>query len=140
MTAAELLTSGSGIVLVAMTLIQISPIKVNPWTALAKAIGRAINGELIEKVDQQGRDIQSLRREVGEQSAVSCRARILRFGDEVAHGTRHSKDHFDQILHDITEYEKYCKANPDFINNMTALTSARIKEIFSKCLEDNDFL
>ena len=34
MTAAEVLTGG-GIVLVAMTLIQISPIKLDPWSAIA---------------------------------------------------------------------------------------------------------
>lgn len=140
MTAAELLTSGGGILLVAMTLIQFSPIKVDPWSALAKAIGKAINKEVIDKVDKLDRDLQTVRKEAAEQAAVNCRARILRFGDEVMHGVRHSKDHFDQVLHDITVYERYCEANPDFENNMTALTSARIKEVFSKCMEKNDFL
>lgn len=140
MTAAELLTSGGGILLVAMTLIQISPVKVDPWSALAKAIGKAINKEVIDKVDKLDRDLQTVRKEAAEQAAVNCRARILRFGDEVMHGVRHSKDHFDQVLHDITVYERYCEANPDFENNMTALTSARIKEVFSKCMEKNDFL
>ena len=32
-----------------LTLVQIAPIKVNPWTAIGKAIGRAINGDVIEK-------------------------------------------------------------------------------------------
>ncbi len=48
MTMEEIATGG-GILLVAMTLIQIAPIKLNPWSALAKAIGRAINGEVIAK-------------------------------------------------------------------------------------------
>ena len=34
------------------TLIQISPIKVDPWTWLARKVGRAINGELMEKFDR----------------------------------------------------------------------------------------
>lgn len=140
MSMAELLTGGGGVILVAMTLIQISPVKVNPWSSLAKAIGRAINGELIQKVDKLDRDLQTVRKEAAEQAAINYRARILRFGDEVIHGVHHTKDHFDQALHDITEYERYCKKNPDFENNMTALTSARIKEIYSKCLEENDFL
>ena len=40
MTAAEVLTGG-GIILVAMTLIQIAPIKLDPWSAIARAVGRA---------------------------------------------------------------------------------------------------
>ena len=47
MTAAEVLTGG-GIILVAMTLIQIAPIKLDPWSAVARAIGRAINKDVIE--------------------------------------------------------------------------------------------
>ncbi|MEG1593364.1 MAG: hypothetical protein RR350_03060 [Oscillibacter sp.] len=140
MTTAELLTGGGGALLVAMTLIQISPLKINPWSALAKAVGRAINGEVISKVDKLGQDLQTVRHEAVEQAAINYRARILRFGDEIMHDVRHSKDHFDQTLHDITEYERYCKANPDFENNMTALTAARIKKIYSQCLEENDFL
>ena len=56
MTAAEIATGG-GILLAVLTVIQIAPIKINPWSALAKAIGRAINGEVIAKVDQLERDL-----------------------------------------------------------------------------------
>ena len=37
MTAAEVLTGG-GIILVAMTLIQIAPIKLDPWSAVARDV------------------------------------------------------------------------------------------------------
>ena len=52
MSLEEILLGGGGVLLAAMTLIQVAPIKVNPWSAVAKAIGRAINGEVIAKVDQ----------------------------------------------------------------------------------------
>lgn len=140
MSLTEILTSGGGACLLIMTLIQLSPVKINPWTAIARAVGRAINSEMIEKVDKLDKDLQTVRKEAAEQVAINCRVRILRFGDEVMHGVRHSKDHFDQILHDITEYERYCEENPEFENNMTTLTSTRIKEVFSKRMEKNDFL
>ena len=47
MTIAQLLTSGGGVFLVLVTLIQIAPIKLNPWTAIARAIGRAINKDVL---------------------------------------------------------------------------------------------
>ena len=59
MTMEEIATGG-GILLAAMTLIQIAPIKLNPWSALAKAIGRAINGEVITKVDRLERELHSI--------------------------------------------------------------------------------
>lgn len=32
-----------------LTLIQIAPVKVDPWSWIAKKVGRAINGEVLEK-------------------------------------------------------------------------------------------
>lgn len=61
-------------------------------------------------------------------------------GDETIHGVRHTKEHFDQILRDITNYEQYCKDHPRFENNTTVLTSQRIKDIYEDCLAKADFL
>lgn len=139
MTMEEIATGG-GILLVAMTLIQIAPIKLNPWSALAKAIGRAINGEVIAKVDRLERELLDMKENQEERDAINCRARILHFGDETIHGVRHTKEHFDQILRDITTYERYCDDHPNFENNTTVLTSQRIKDIYEDCLKTKDFL
>lgn len=139
MTMEEIATGG-GILLAAMTLIQIAPIKLNPWSALAKAIGRAINGEVITKVDRLERELLGMKENLEERDTISCRARILHFGDETIHGVRHTKEHFDQILRDITTYERYCDDHPNFENNTTVLTSRRIKDIYEDCLKTADFL
>lgn len=139
MTMEEIATGG-GILLVAMTLIQIAPIKLNPWSALAKAIGRAINGEVIAKVDRLERELLDMKENQEERDAISCRARILHFGDETIHGVRHTKEHFDQTLRDITTYERYCDDHPNFENNTTVLTSQRIKDIYEECLKTKGFL
>lgn len=139
MTGQEILLSSGGLVLL-LTLIEIAPIKINPWRALGRGIGKAINGEVLDKVSQLEADVQKIRDEIGEQAAVNCRARILRFGDEVLHGGEHTKEHFDQILRDIDAYEKYCGDHPDFSNNVTGLTSERIKHVYMKRLNENDFL
>lgn len=140
MSINELVAGGGGAVLVLLTLIQIAPIEVNPWSAIAAAIGHAINGEVISKVDQLGDELQSLRSISDEREAVAARIRILRFGDEIYQGTMHSKEHFDQTLDDITEYEQYCAAHPDFKNDMTVITVQTIKETYQKCLEKHNFL
>ena len=59
---------------------------------------------------------------------------------ETIHGVRHTKEHFDQILRDITSYERYCDDHPHFENNTTVLTSQRIKDIYEDCLAKADFL
>ena len=115
-----------------MTLVQLSPIKIDPWTWLAKKIGHAINGDVIAQLNE-------LKTAFEERAAKDARIRILRFGDEILHGIHHSKEHFDQILQDITEYEQYCKDHPEFKNKMTVLTTKHIMETYSACFEERSF-
>lgn len=122
------------------TVIEVAPIKVHPWKWLGRWIGRAINGELMEKVDQLEQDIKQLDHDAGERNAKAARARVLRFGDELIHDVRHSKEHFDDILQDITEYEKYCDEHPEFENDRMQLTALKIKDTYKKCWEEHSFL
>lgn len=140
MSINELVAGGGGAVLVLLTLIQIAPIELNPWSAIAAATGRAINGEVITSVNELRNELQSLRYISDEREAKAARIRILRFGDEIYQGTMHSKEHFDQTLDDITDYEQYCATHPDFKNDMTAITVQTIKETYQKCLEKHNFL
>lgn len=135
------LTAGTAVIVAFLaTIIQIAPIKINPWSALARAIGRAINGEVIEKVEKLETSVEALNNKVDESTAKTARARILRFGDEIIHGVRHSKEHFDDILDDMTDYEHYCREHPDFKNDKTGLTSALIKDTYKECLKNHDFI
>lgn len=140
MNLEEIFLGGGGLLLAALTLIEIAPVKVDPWSAIGRALGRAINGELMAKVDRLEEELKGMKEDQEERDAISCRSRILHFGDETIHGVRHTKEHFDQILRDITSYERYCEAHPRFENNSTVLTAQRIKDIYEDCLKSADFL
>lgn len=140
MTLKELLTGGGSALLILATFLQIAPIKINPWSFIAKKIGKALNGEVVEKVDRLEKNIKNLRVECEEREATKCRARILRFGDEILHNVRHSKEHFDQILLDITAYEQYCNTHPNFKNNVAIATINRINREYDECANNNGFL
>ena len=140
MAVQDLLLPCGGLLIALLTLIQIAPIKINPWSAIAKALGRAINKEMMDKLESLDKEMKQLRDATALESALNCRVRIIHFGDETLHGQKHTKEHFDQILRDIDKYEHYCSTHPEFENNVTVLTSARIKEIYRKRLADGDFL
>lgn len=131
---------GAACVVALMSLIQISPIKINPWTAIGRWIGRAINGELIEKVNNLERQLEIVEAKHDESEAKSARVRILRFGDELYQGKKHSKEHFDNILDDITEYDTYCREHPDFKNERTKVTESVILNQYRECTEKHSFL
>lgn len=131
---------GGGALLILMTLIQITPIKLNPWSWIGRIIGRLINGEVLEKVDALSEDVKRNKNDDDEQWASLSRTHILRFGDELLHNVKHSKEHFDQVLLDIKKYEEYCDSHPNYLNNVAHATIQRIKKTYQECLEKNDFL
>ena len=51
MTIQELLAGGGGLVLLLLTLVQIAPVKINPWSALAKTVGKAVNADISSRLD-----------------------------------------------------------------------------------------
>lgn len=127
-------------VLVLTTLIEITPIKINPLSWIAKVVGRAINKELVEKVDLMDKKIVNLEEKSEERDATLCRTRFLRFGDEIMHGIPHSKEHYDQTLADIDTYETYCKTHPNYLNNVAKVTIHHIKNKYEEHLRDDSFL
>lgn len=137
-----------------LTLIEITPIKFNPWSGIAKWLGRAFNKEIIEKMDNLQSEINllkdsvadvkldmtSFREDEDERNATACRTRILRFGDEILHGVPHSKEHYCQIFLDIKEYEDYCTDHPKYKNNIAIATIAQIERKYQEHLEEDSFL
>ena len=136
----ELFLYGGGIMFVLLTLVEVTPIKINPWSWLGKKIGRAINGEVIDKVDNLSQELADHKAKSEERHATLCRAHILRFGDEVLHGIPHSKEAYDNILLDIDSYEEYCEKHPGYKNNVALATIKHIKKMYQKHLEEDSFL
>lgn len=93
-----------------------------------------------DKMETMLTKIDRLEKANGEGMAYTWRYRILRFNDEIVQGNRHTKEHFDQILEDIDNYEKFCKNNPEFPNNKAVLAVKNIKDVYDKCVEENSFL
>lgn len=77
---------------------------------------------------------------VSRESGKMRMYRILRFNDEVKQGTRHTEEHFNQILEDITKYNRYCGEHKDFPNDKAVLAIKNIRDTYDKCMEENDFL
>lgn len=134
MSIQELLLKGGGIVFALLTLVQITPIKVKPWSAIARAIGKAlIGGDIMAKLEEHIRVDD-------ERDADMHRYRLLRFNTELLRKTRHTKEEFDEILYSVTYYERYCQDHPKYENNRAVLAIENIKRVYRECLETNDFL
>ena len=139
-TIKQILLGGGGVLLILMTLVQITPIKINPWSWIARGIGRAINKDVLAEVSTIKVELADHKAKSEERHATLCRAHILRFGDEVLHGIPHSKEGYDNILLDIDSYEEYCDEHPGYKNNVALATIKNIKRMYQKHLEEDSFL
>lgn len=136
----EVILSGGGALLVAMTLIQIAPIKVNPWSSIAKAVGRAINSDVLEELKEVKKDLADHIRIDGEQNADEHRGRILRFNNELLRDIPHTKEEFVEVLADIDFYERYCETHKEYKNNRAIHAIANISRVYDERLIKHDFL
>ena len=93
--------------------------------------------ELISNLDKK---IDKLQCSSDQGMAYTWRYRILRFDDEIRHGEKHSKEHFDQIIEDIDEYEDYCRDHPEFPNSKVVFAIRNIKNVYQKCTDECTFL
>lgn len=126
MSLYEFIIGGGGVLLALLTVIQIAPVKVNPWSKIAKSIGRAMNVEIMDKLN--------------ESEATDARYRIIRFDDEIRHHIKHTEEHFNQIMSDIDEYERYCSTHPNYKNSKAVLAIENVRLIYQKCRKENAFL
>lgn len=132
-----------------LTLVEIAPIKINPWSAIIKFIGSRLNADVTARLDTmqecQTETREKLNKHIqtdDERNANSLRTQILRFNDELVDDLHrpHTKEHFDEILSIIDDYEDYCKTHENYKNNKCVHAIANINRVYDERLAKHDFL
>ena len=147
MSLYEMIAAGGGGVILLLTLVQIAPIKVNPWSALFAAMGRAINRDVMKKLEEvksaQKSNTERLNEHIrldNERNADERRTRILRFNNELVRNIPHTKEEFVDVLADVDEYEAYCRDHPEYKNSRAVHAIANIGRVYDERLQKHDFL
>ena len=140
MSIQELLTGGGGLLVLALTVIQIAPVRVNPWSAIAKAIGRAINAEVLAELERTRIKLDNHIKTDDERAADMHRARILRFNQELIRQSPHTREEFIEVLTEIDRYQRFCREHPDYPNSRAVHAIANIGRVYDERLQKHDFL
>lgn len=149
MSAAEIFACG-GVLVLLLSLVEVSKIKVNPWSAVGKlfkkmfrAMGNITNGDIIAKLDEMRAEQKKTQARLeehikidDERSADLHRASILKFNTDLRHGLKHTDEDFNEILYNIDCYERYCEDHPDYPNNRAVHAIMNIKKVY----DSQDFL
>lgn len=144
----------SAVIILLLSIIQIVPIKINPWSWIARHVGRALNHDVIkdiekvnDRIDQvntqlqeTGKDIEKLQDQIIEKDMLDTRRRILHFNRELIKEESHTEEEYNEILDDITNYDKFCDSHPLFPNKKTVFAEENIHKCYNKRLEKHDFL
>lgn len=114
----------------AVTLIQIAPIKIDPWTTCAKWLHKMFLGSIEDKIDKLSGKVDRLEAQAEEEKAIQARTHILRFADELYCKKEHQQEYYLQLLDTIMFYEKYCEKHPEFTNGRTIKSCEIIKTTY----------
>ncbi len=151
MTVQEIITligaGGGGLAVVLMTVIELAPVKVNPWSAIARAIGRAMNADIIKDLadvkKSQAETQKALEehiREDDERAADSYRERILSFNLELMRNQKHTREDYVDVLAVIDKYHAYCEQHPNYPNSRATHAVANIERVYDERMQKKDFL
>jgi hypothetical protein len=122
----------SGIVL------EISPIKVSPISAILRWLGNKLNRDVETKLIQLETKVDTVQTDLQNHKVESWRRDILNFSDSLMLGRDKSKDQFTYIIALHDSYEKYI-AERGLINGQLDAAFEYIMKRYHECLENNSF-
>lgn len=141
----DAILTGSGVFVILLTLIQIAPLKINPWSAIGRGIGRALNGDVLKKLDKMESAQAETRERLDEhirlddeRNADLHRTYILRFNMELRRGMQHTDEDFNEILYNIKCYEQYCRDHPEYQNNRAVHAIKHIENAYDERMNRPD--
>ena len=133
------------------TLIEISPIKINPWSwawkMLWRCFCRSLNSDVLDKLsaleEGQKNTQTQLEKHIAvddEREADKVRASILRFNNELPREIPHTKEEFVEILAKIDWYNDFCDTHKEYRNCCAVHAIANIERVYDERLQKHDFL
>ena len=134
------------IIFIVTSLIQISPLKLNPWSKLFGWLDKVLNKTVIEEVKKVDKKVDAVDKKLHDhivesenKSLQDTRSEILSFGSSIISGNNYTKEKFDFMISKCDHYEEYCHKN-QVTNGVADATIREIRRVYSIRLAENSFL
>lgn len=109
------------IVIVLLSVIQIAPIEINPWSFILKCfkrLWREINSDIFTEIIKIDNKVDSLQEELTshilesrEETVRKWRSDIMDFCNAEINGRPHTKEQYEEVISSCDKYQKYCERN-----------------------------
>lgn len=119
--------------------IQIVPIKIKPWSALFRWIGKTITSNACGKIDSVIEKLNILDSEVKENEKDRIRWEILSFANSCHNGIKHTRDEFLHIIELNDKYKKLLIQTQDK-NGVFEIEYTYIKHLYEDLNLNDNFL
>lgn len=134
------------IVVILLSLIQVTPLKLNPWDKILGWFGNKFNKKTDEKLDKISERVDYLETkfdkmesDIKNETVRKWRYDILDFCNAEINHRRHTKEQFDEVLDSCKKYESYCKKN-EVDNGKADMAIRTIRKRYDQHAENEDFL
>ena len=122
LTAGEMAGWAVILLILLFSLIQISPLKLNPWDRVLGWIGKKLNGGVTKQME-------CLQKQTQDIWINAHRQTLLSFARECRHQVEHSADEWGYVLNVADEYEQYCDDN-DVPNGVVRADTRFIRDLY----------
>ena len=137
--AKDEISIGFLIVIILMTFVQVSKININPWDWFFGLIGKKLNKELLDKVDEVDKKLDNHIKEDEKEKLESMRRDILEFANSCMNKRKHTQEQFTFVIKKCDEYEKYIEDN-HIKNGEISSAIEEIRRLNTKCRQENSYL
>lgn len=115
-----------------VSLVEITPIKINPISGFLKWVGKQINGDIKE-------ELLKIDRKVDEHEIDRIRWEILDFANSLRRKEDHTKDQFFHIVEVNTKYHALIKEH-GIVNGVLDSEYSYIERVYKECLKKGTLL
>lgn len=136
----QFIKSNPGFILIGgVTLIQITPIKIDPWTAIVKWLGNAISGNMQNQLNDLTSDMMCIKKDLDNKVTNDMRWNILDFSNSCKNGRQHTKEEWHHVIKQLAEYDELIETKK-LVNGVMEEESKYLKELYHERSQKNDFL
>ena len=137
----------------AVTLVEIVPIKINPWSGILKWIGKVVNAEdrkniadISVKIDNMRENqtrieetVAEMKHEIEEDKAKEKRWHILDFVNSCRHGRTHTREEWNHVISELADYETFTERK-GIKNGVIEEDAKYLRKLFQQNNDTNNFL
>ena len=119
--------------------VEVAPIKINPWTKLLKGIGSRMNADILKRLEEVESQLKAQDDKIDNNEKDRIRYEILDFARACRKHEKHTKEEFDHIFEQYDKYEVIL-AKLEQPNGKVTQAMHFISEVYQDILADDGFI